>query len=426
MLNSIGKWDRTALVVALVFLHFSFFPVGAYALTIAPAFLVYFLFRYTTMSLQTKEWLILLAFFGFPLLYFPMAVDIGLSAGEYLSSYALFVICLAVLWFAAFSPIRRSTEPLVRAVFWVLVIVTVFCGLQVGLVYAAGDTSLYNPFGPFQYLYQAKADQLTRPPLKRAHGFYLEPSFAAQVVIYLCTVCLMARYRVALVFGLMGCALFFIQSRGGIVAGMGLALVYIWARDSAAAKWPLILAVLFGGGLAVGMASYSLVEALSGKASALVAEVGTEDASGYIRLVLGALVLANELPDHPFGLPFGSIGYYVEKNFPGAPLFTNNIYTLGFYFGIFGFLFVATFIAKAVRAALSRDHLDTYFFFCFAIGLVISGSLFSFETNVLNVILIHVYRSLKLETSLVAPVRSLRPNNLANPSGQTGAALLRR
>lgn len=379
-----------AFALILIFLHFQFFKVSGFPVTAAPLFLLWFFVRFYHLALTPYAWVCVFLAMFYPLL--PLwDSPVRIQMADFFKTYALWILNFLLLWFAFRAPLRARAEGLPRAAYIVVWSITLFSALQSGYATLTGSPLLYSPFGPFQYLYHQDPDLMMAATIARAPVFYLEPSFAAQVIITAGGICLLAGYRPAIVKLLLVISMAFIGSRGG-----WLVVLALLALNYVVTVRPVILIQVALAGLALGLAASPLLVSLVLSGNTVVNfnmdAFEAEGTSEFLRIVLGPIIIARELPQHLLGLPFGSMELIVEKHFGVRLPFFSNLYVGVYYFGIVAIMSIFVFVGHAVDALLRRSYPKSMFCLLFATSLFISGSLLNPETTLLVVLAVYQYR----------------------------------
>lgn len=275
---------------------------------------------------------------------------------QFLRSLALFTYSLGlVLWigYGELAPRRVGPAPYLL----VSAVVDALAWLQY-LAGGRGNALFFNPWRQFTYLYPYNP-RLGVVPV-RAEAFYLEPSFAALVLVICATAAILAGARPILAVALCGFGMLAVRSASGIVTVAVLALLSIAvARRPEGARGrrrralePLMLAIALGG-LAVAFLPY---------ASSRLSSTGQTGSSSNYRLAAPLSLLSDLLGRTVIGEPLGSVNQAVSNAglLLGTELGTsldNGIYVYVYYFGWVGIIIAAA----GLVALLARSLVDRPF-----------------------------------------------------------------
>ena len=341
----------TLAFITIVFQHFQIATIGGYFLTaglISGLLLLAVVVNRPSYGRLTLVWALITGLAALAAVLSPAT-----RGAEFGQTLLLFLLTSFIV-VTATGPIRHDivrSEAFSRGLLLALVVVT---GLSVGQVAlgALGSDLLFNPFGPFQY-FHAYAPGLQFGSVPRAHGFYLEPSYAAFVIASVSVALLSLGRRPKItaalaLFGLLAC-----QSATGLLVFAGI-LIVVALRSKP--KLALFVLVLGAAGAAV-IGDYLVLRL------ATITQVGT---SGNYRLLAPLEVLRDVLVNSPFGQPLGSVSEVISSygfRMAGVPASSldNGLYVIIFYFGWAGLIGVTVWflltLAHVLR--LKRDGVNS-------------------------------------------------------------------
>ena len=320
----------TLAFITIVFQHFQIATIGGYFLTvglISGLLLLAVMVNRPPYGRLTLVWALIIGLAALAAMLSPATS--GADFGQTLLLFLLTSFIVVTATGAIRHEIVRS-EAFARGLFLALVVVS---GISVGQVALGtlGSDLLFNPFGPFQY-FHAYAPGLHFGGVPRAHGFYLEPSYAAFVIASVSVALLSLGRRpkstaTLALLGLMACQ----SATGLLVFAAILAVVALRSKP----KLALFVVVLGATGAAV-VGDYLVLRL------ATITEVGT---SANYRLLAPLEVLRDVLLHSPFGQPLGSVSEVISRygfRMAGVPASSldNGLYVIIFYFGWAGLIAV--------------------------------------------------------------------------------------
>jgi len=275
----------------------------------------------------------------------------GTDQVQFLRSLALFAYSVGlVLWVSSAQVNPRGPGP--RPYLVAMALVAGLAWLQ----YLAGTRGIgffFNPWRGFTYLYLYNP-RLGLVPV-RAEAFYLEPSFAALVLVICATAAILAGARPLVAVSLCGIGMLAVRSASGILTVGVLAVLSIVGPQVAAggrrrgsrAERLILVAVLAG--LAVAFTPYAVARLTS------TDQVGS---SSNYRLAAPVSLLQDLLGRTVIGEPLGSVNQAVSD--AGLLLGTqvgssldNGLYVYVYYFGWVGIVAALAGLAVVVVRGLA-------------------------------------------------------------------------
>jgi len=408
-----ASWLPFAILPAVIFLHFMFFKVWGYPLTIAPfALLCFILINFRVTLKETWLWASFLLILPFGGLAWSLSRGANPDVLQYFRTYALWSFASLVVLAAFISPVKKiffKVWSLEKISFLCLSILCAFSLMQVVLFAGWGSVILYNPFGDHQYLGKYDVSRFAASYIVRAAGLYLEPSFNAFIAITLYVVCLLGKFRLRSSSALTLLSLFAIQSMIGLLAFVALWMFIVMraliGKDEAFKKvWirlglvnlMLALVVAYTGGVS---GVINIVSGVSGVSwLSRIEELGKPSTSGYYRIVAPLGMLKDVLVNDPLGKPFGQIeqtlGYYHLLNGTqfGKTL-DNGMYLLVFYFGWVGIAFLAFLLIRTVMLINSQGDMNELILLVFTLlSFQFSGGILLPEYVLMLVMVIYQFR----------------------------------
>lgn len=394
-------------LVCMVFLQFTLLRVGALSVTLAPLWIVFFYLGFWSPRVSLAGIVVLGLVLFYPVL--PASLYDGLYAtGEFLKTYALWLINGFVIIVAAFGRIRPS-EALSRTFYAIIVVLAVVVWGQAIAYRLTGIEEILNPFGPF---YFGNWDPIRfandRGDLRVMAG-YLEPSYAARVLLTMLACCYLVDYRPGKATWMTAVALVPIASAGGAIGFVILSLIYWSGRSQLVYLSGLVILALLPVAAAAVVAFLDQLAQLPGVGYYVLRIMDIEDptSSTYYRLMLGLLVLVNEIPQHWFGLPLGLVEDIVIKYTPpdGQVTITNDIYLLAYYGGVAAILPLVFGLLVLLRDLIARNVRRAVLIASLYLAFIISGTVFQLESTILLMFLFHHYA----QGRLLQQLRAWRP-----------------
>lgn len=282
---------------------------------------------------------------------------------EYVRSLAQFInLTLVVLMaFTARLPGPNLMARSVRVLLWGAGAVGMLIILQAIFLNLFNSYFLLNPFGAFSMEGPGRVLYEPHPlaPLKRPNGLYSEPSVAGWVMAFSGAVALASpilcrkNYWYIAVICLTAAALTF--SLSGFLNVSAILMIYVLSSSgSKRTRLPLIfLAVVL-----LGMVVWLFVDL---KLYARLYTVFDEGQSVYFRFFAPLQLLADSLPEHPFGHPLGHTDYIAEKTYMvnwergRQTNIDNSFFLFSFYLGIPGVLASLLVLWSGMRLVIRRS-----------------------------------------------------------------------
>lgn len=379
-------------IASIVLLHFVFFYLFGFPLTVAPLFIVVFFLKHYCLRLKKNAVIYIVLLYAHPLfvLFFNFDSIYTFNVNQFLRTYCLWLATAFVLVFAFTARINRFYDYRAPSAITISVI-GIYSIIQVTEVHILGSTSLYFPFGKFSYLNQTDVSGFVMEGSIRANSFYLEPSFSAFVIFFLLTMYLMypaSRNRgwVSLLVSA-SIYMFVIGSAIGIIAVLGLVLLTILTKVRLN-----IISIIF-------ILLFSLIGIyffLTQFGSRLI-EIGVEGSSGYWRLIAPLYVIASAMEQSLVGIPLGQISEFVfslglQHGQSIGSSIDNGLFVILFNFGLPALLFFCFAGLYFMVAFLKGRRKDVIFLWFIFIGLQFSGAVYTPEFLVAIVLVIYSYR----------------------------------
>ena len=369
------------IAMTIIFLHFMFFSMWGYPLTIAPfALFGFILINYRVVLRGSWRWPVFLLLFPFINLIWSMLGGGNPDVIHYFRTYALWSYAALSILIAFKSPITknigRNAWPIEKIALVCLGILCIFSVAQVMIFSGWGLDILYNIFGEHQYIKQYEISRFASADVLRASGLYLEPSFNAFVIISLHVICLLARFRLWQSSVLTLLALFVIQSMAGLITffsiwGVIALNVHFGKAEVAVKHWKklsvanlvLVLVIAYSGGVlgtSTGLQQFAFRSGYvdTANAASRVMELDVPTSSAYYRIIAPLKVLKDVLVNEPLGKPFGQIektlsGYHLLSAGQELTSLDNGMYMLVFYFG-WAYIAFLTFLIYRLTKSLFR------------------------------------------------------------------------
>lgn len=397
------RYSVIVTVAALVLLHFSVVSVLGYPVTIGllliPAMIALWV-RPRLPSWSIVVLLLIVSSSALQALLVPTADRV-----QYLRSLVLLVIALGTVCLASLSPLKVGAGAGATPYLLVLFMVDVVAWLQF-LTGRRGSLAFFNPWRGHQYLYNYN------PHLGmvgvRAEAFYLEPSFAALVLVVAGTAAVLAGCRPLYSWLLVAIGLGAVRSAAGLISlgAMVLLSVLLPASTSWNRHRKLDRVLLVGCSLAIAalFAPY-----LATRISA-IHELGS---SSNYRLAAPLVLIRSILGTTIIGRPLGSVNAAVASagllngEQAGTSL-DNGTYVIVYYFGWVGILAALTVLVSSIRRARASGVVPGRFALVATVtGLstLFTGAVFTPEYALLVGILILEYRAPGRALSAVVPRR---------------------
>jgi len=391
-----------------------------YPLTIAPIFMVLFIFLFFYPPNLAKQKKILTLFLI--LLLFPFINVFQISFGSeelinFLRTYSLWGFSVVCVVIALMANIRKAAFSLETVAQIVLVLLTALLIMQVTFDYAFGDTTLFSMLDKFSFGGVVQLNRFAVLGAVRPIGLYFEPSICALVMVTMMTI-LLLRDKLFTAVGFVGAVgIVITTSFFGYVALAILLLVYIFGRMRGAKglvnNYPLsrlLIWVFFLGGF---IFFYNNLQTASISPISRAAEVShsispispisstANESSSYERLVKPISVLRDVVLNHPSGIVFGrfpapefqTIDYHLPNGEIVSFTLNNGFYILIFSFGWVGIAAVLLFLSwltyrSVLRMEFNQLVLLTYIFLSFGV----TGMIFRPEYVTLLLLTIYQYR----------------------------------
>jgi putative colanic acid polymerase len=327
-----ARLNAMGLTGCIVFLHFEFYSIDGYPLTVAPLALLAVLLS----GARRRHWPVPLGalvamLLGLPIVTALASPYIQVDGTEYLKTYLLWSFAVAALALGVIRPLTgRERSWLGVGCFAGLVSVSMFSIVQ-RLLASKGSTALFNPWKSHQYLYEY--DLHAHLLALRAPAFYLEPSFNALVITSLLFVLLLLRHRIVCAFALATLGLLCAASVSGFAILALLSLLSTRAlprKRSVETRIVSRISILMLIAVSLWISRAYLTQRVS---SASIIGSSTQ-----YRLMAPLPVLQDVLWHSPLGLPLGSIQQVLPRydllngRVVGSTL-DNGLYLLIFYFG---------------------------------------------------------------------------------------------
>lgn len=386
-----GAWEIAFVAGSCVFLHFMVaMPLG-YPLTIAPVAVSFVLWRHYAGKMSLTALIGLTA-----LLLLPFINVFGQPAERlvrFLRTDALWAFNVTTIWWAARGDLSVRRTDIVEGAFAANVIIAAYSAAQATLAFVFGSNALFNPFRGHQYLheYEATLHDAGVGAWSRAPSFYLEPSFGAFVMVSLCVVSLLARYRPTASMLVVSAGLFFNRSFTGIIAFAILAAIHMGL--SLGRRVPR--AIQLGAAVLVAaIAALGLRQLLSTR----IGELGVEGASAYYRIISPLIVLRDVLQFKPLGVEFGQIEAFLmpygllQTGAEGNTL-DNGLYVVVFYFGWVGLAAIVALVVKAVGQLVNGDRERALVWSMIFFSMAFSGAVFVPEFAFLIILVLYQFRA---------------------------------
>lgn len=267
----------------------------------------------------------------------PLHADLA----QFGQTLALIFLSTFFMLFAFSGLRRRTTGPYTYpgVLFFVLCLVTGICVLQ-AVTGFFGLRTFFNLFGTHQYLYQYEL-WIVPGEAPRAQGFYLEPSYAALTITFLCGSILRFGYRQVPTILLALAGIMSTQSATGIATFAIIALC--WGISQR--------------GRAMAVALFSTIVLLLGAGSYLAARLSSAteaSSSANYRLLAPLPLLRAVLMEFPLGRPIGSIRQVTAEaslvnGVSAGTTIDNGYMVIVFYFGWIGLIAVVVGMALLMR-----------------------------------------------------------------------------
>ncbi len=275
------------------------------------------------------------------------ALLLGLRATdheEYFRSLAQLVNLAVVVQLAFSIPVlgRREMALSVRVFLWGSCAVAVLIILQCILLNLFGSYALMNPFGDFMVAGPGGLIYEPHPlaPLKRPNGLFSEPSVAGWIMGFAGAVALaspiLCRRNYWYIGAICMTAAVLSFSLSGFINVAATLMIYVYvSTGSRSSKYPLMfLALILLGAVAWVFVDLQLYTRLY--------TMFDEGESVYFRFVAPLKLLADSLPEYPFGHPLGHIEYIATKSYminwdEGVQTnIDNSFFFASYYLGILG------------------------------------------------------------------------------------------
>lgn len=386
--------SKHLLLISLVFIHFMFFSISGFPLTIAPLAIIVFITLHFYITFNTQKICLLFILFFWPILvvliYSSFIKPIEIIG--FTTTYLLWLFTSLTLAMGSVCYLRKVTS--YRNVYtFVLVIIVSFSVAQVLLLRFFDSPVLYNPFGKFTYFTQYNLEKIYGITGPRAYGLFLEPSFNAFMIFFLTSAILLEKphksNRLVYIIGFIG--IVFTASASGILLLFMLFILLSSLRF--VSNNILRMAFLIGIPLLlIGFIPEALLSRLN--------EINVEGTSGYWRLVAPLRIISEAFSTLPIGLPFGQINDFVfslgidHGGITGSSI-DNGLAVLFFYFGLLAFVFFLVISYKLISALYSRNKEGVIFWWYIIASLQFSGGVFLPEFVLPMVLIIYQYKKSK-------------------------------
>lgn len=377
-----------AIFVGVICLHLQVFSVGGYPVTLAALSVPVILAARLKSGPPSWQLLVLCSLILVKSLQ--ALLDQDANDIEFLRTLALVCIAIWIVGCCSGGDLRRvKVEP--RLYLAIICVIGSLSWLQ-WVSGELGSLMFFNPWRSFQYLHQYDP-HLGLVPV-RASAFYLEPSFAALVLIT-CTLCAIfcgARPINAVI--LAGLGLVPIKSASGILS-LAVVLVIctvgnrLYGRERRGERWKLLTALLVVG--------FFFLPYLSTRLESTT-QLGS---SANYRLAAPVTVVKDAMREHLVGAPLGSVNDVVasaglSNGSEAGSTLDNGIYVFLYYFGWAGLvLLVATAVTSVARIAQRENILDRDLLLITAgilLSSVFTGAVFTPEFALLAGLAIIEYR----------------------------------
>lgn len=343
---------RVAVVAVVLLLHFQVAEIQGYPLTVG------LLLSGVVVAVSVRGAPPMVPFALLALVIAALCLQTLLDPGtdqvQFLRSLALFAYSVGLVLWVSSAPVSPR-GPGARPYLVAIVLIDGLAWLQ----YLAGSRGIgffFNPWRGFTYLYLYNP-RLGLVPV-RAEAFYLEPSFAALVLVICATAAILAGTRPLLAVSLCGIGMLAVRSASGILTVGVLAVLSIvipqvsaaGGRRGTRAERVFLLAVL--GGLAIAFTPYAVTRLTS------TDQVGS---SSNYRLAAPVALLRDLLGRTVIGEPLGSVNRAVSD--AGLLLGTqvgssldNGLYVYVYYFGWVGIVAALTGLVVVALRGLAEPR----------------------------------------------------------------------
>jgi putative colanic acid polymerase len=376
-----------------------------YPLTVAPFFLLWFLwtfFQPTKLS-RGNSYLIL------ALLILPLANLIQVPTEQaklihFLKTYSLWCFSITCVMVSIRSSIRKLTFSIEKMAKLSLVVITILLLLQVTFVRAFNDDTLFNILGGHLYGGYPQLNRFIGPGIVRPLGFYFEPSFCALVMIALMSI-LIIRNELFSKSGLIGAvgitvttSLFGFGALAILLSAYGFGKIKCIKkiRNVTHIRIPLVWVASWGAFTLLYWNLNSGVASHAGVASR-ISEVLINGSSVHYRLISPLYAIRDVLISYPLGLPFGQLDYIMPsyKMLNGISVTSsvdNGIYVLILYFGWLAVTALLICVWLIWRALNTGKIEFAILLLYLLLSLSVTGMIFSPEYTALLVLVIYQFR----------------------------------
>lgn len=348
--------QHIVIALSVLLLNIVIFRPAHYALTIAPAFIVWFLMTfYYPLSLEKrKAWVVAGILLALPLINGFQVLSGQAEPGEFVRTYAKWCFLIIGIVIASTAKIKVQNSATEKAAGIALVVLTFIMTMQITFAYAFKDTSLFSMLD--EVLFGGPIDLSRFAVLGRIRplGLYFEPSFAALVMLTLLTI-LLLRDKLFTPVGLVGAAgVVITTSFSGYIGLAVLLLGVLYGKTSGALgpsayppRRPLIWVAALAGFVFFYNSCQSDAVSPVTRSHEVTQTINTgHQTSTYERVVQPVAILREAVLDHPSGIAFGRFPapefqpfyYRLADGVTRWCTLNNGFYLLVFYFGWIGIL----------------------------------------------------------------------------------------
>lgn len=182
----VNQFERISWVTLTSILLLNFViatPLG-YPLTVAPFFVLWFLWKhFYPTNLGNRNLALMLGLLILPLANLIQVPNDQTKLIEFLKTYSLWCFSATSVIVAMRSSVRRVTCSVENAAKLILVVITALLSLQVTFVYVFSDSTFFTILGGHLYGGYPQLIRFIGSGAVRPLGFYFEPSFCALVMI---------------------------------------------------------------------------------------------------------------------------------------------------------------------------------------------------------------------------------------------------
>ena len=311
-------------------------------------------------------------------------LGLGLFAGdgvEFVRSLALVLNLVAMVMICLNAPL--ATRPEIRRSVAVFCVAAAGAGLFIiaqALSFNLGNYLLLDvlgplaPIGPGNEVYDVTA----HAPPPRPSGFYSEPSVAGWFMSFAVALSLATRRLYPILTSVTAaiCALAAMATlslTGVLGAAVVLAGYVLFVRDRLAYK--LLWLGLAGSGVTTGLVYAYQLGILD-----RFHNINMPGTSIYFRLNAPYRLISESLDRFPFGYPLGQTDFIASRHYffnwlEGIQTsIDNTLFTIVFYFGVFGLVLNASYLAQLARYLVLKRHAVGLIMLSLLIGLATTGA----------------------------------------------------